>query len=210
MDSATLKRIFEPFFTTKPAGKGTGLGLATVYGIVGQHSGWIGVDSVVGKGTEFRIYLPAARPPGATAAESEPEEVQMGGHERILLVEDDAQLRDIASMCLRRHGYQVTEANSGAEALSLSASCPANFDLLITDIVMPGGVSGLQLVKTLSRNNKDLRVLIVTGYSAEDASSLSALTPAGAAYLQKPFSTETLLSAVRNTFSPQRGASICA
>ena len=143
MDAATMARIFEPFFTTKEVGKGTGLGLATVYGIVKQHEGWIEVASEVGKGSTFNVFFPASSEPvKAVAAEPFPAAQVPGGHETILVVEDEPVLRDMAHLILQDCGYQVLEAGSGAEALQVWDRHPGRIDLVLTDVVMPGGMSG--------------------------------------------------------------------
>jgi two-component system cell cycle sensor histidine kinase/response regulator CckA len=162
-------RIFEPFFTTKGIGKGTGLGLATVFGIVRQHNGWIDVDSKVGEGTTFRIYLPrVATPPRQNVLT--PELTSMpGGDETILLVEDDPSLRASMSATLLRLGYRVLEAANGLEALKTWTGRHESIQLLLTDLVMPGGITGKDLGEQISRENPRLKVIYASGYSAEVA-----------------------------------------
>ncbi len=193
MDPETRKRLFEPFFTTKPVGKGTGLGLATVYGIVKQHHGWVEVDSAPSKGSTFRIYftyhepLPHSDEPAGAAK-------VRGGAERILVVEDDEALRRSMTQCLRNSGYQVTSAASGAEALRMAGGQPPDFDLLITDIVMPGGVNGLQLAARLANLKPTLKVIAITGhYAGTEPQEL----PSDIARLPKPFTVEALLERTR-------------
>jgi two-component system, cell cycle sensor histidine kinase and response regulator CckA len=167
MDDTVLKRIFEPFFTTKEAGKGTGLGLATVYGIVGQHQGWVTVESQVGKGSSFRVYLPAAEKPVAEGAVAPKAEPARGGSETILLVEDDPAVRKTTRGFLRRWGYQVLEAEDGVKALSVWQAHQQQVDLLLTDMVMPAGISGLELAERLRATKPNLKVIISSGYSNE-------------------------------------------
>ncbi|MGE0813783.1 MAG: PAS domain S-box protein [Vicinamibacterales bacterium] len=188
-----LPRIFEPFFTTKEAGKGTGLGLATVFGIVRQHGGWLNVSSEVEQGTTFDIFLPAAS--GQTAAEAAgARPVVRGGTETVLVAEDERSVRMLISAILERRGYTVIEAASGVEALELWKTHKAAVSLLLTDLVMPDGVSGQDLARQLRIDRPDLRVVFSSGYSAEIAGrELSD----DEHFLQKPFTTDVLLQMVR-------------
>ncbi|MFO1475348.1 MAG: response regulator [Verrucomicrobiota bacterium] len=169
MDSKTLQRIFEPFFSTKEPGKGTGLGLATVYGIVKQHHGWVEVESSLGIGTTFKVYFPAAAA-GSTGSATEfvvkPEPIR-GGSETILIVEDEPGLREIVQEVMREYKYNVTVAASGAEALRLWDQAGGKFDLVLTDMIMPGGMTGMELVENLKKRKSDLRVIYTSGYSDE-------------------------------------------
>src|SRR5439155_1505637 len=196
MDSKTMERIFEPFFTTKEVGKGTGLGLATVYGIVKQHQGWIDVNSEVGKGTTFRIYLPAIASAQETNSSGPcvPSTVE-GGKEKILLVEDEPVLRELVRDILMAYQYHVTEARSGVEALRIWDEQSGNFDLLLTDIVMPGGLNGLELAEQLRQRQPDLKVIFSSGYSAE--SSGKELREDETAFLPKPYLPQQLAQKVR-------------
>ena len=181
-------RIFEPFFTTKATGRGTGLGLATVYGIIQQSGGWIEVTSEAGDGATFDIYLPAieaAHSPGPLPETSS----DAAGLETILLVEDDAAVRVLTRQALERYGYRILEAESGREALRLAESNAESIDLLITDVVMPE-LGGRELAETLVARRPKLKVLFVSGYT-EDALLRQGIAQARSAYLQKPF---TLLS----------------
>ncbi len=191
-----LPRIFEPFFTTKDIGKGTGLGLATVFGIVQQHQGWVHVYSEAGHGTTFRIYLP--RLAGMSRQEPEPPALtsMRGGHETILLVEDDAFLR--ASMCkaLSQLGYRVLEAINGVEALEVWKQHHEKIHLLLTDLVMPGGMTGKDLAERLLRENPKLKVIYVSGYSAEVAGKDFPLEE-GVNFLAKPVQAFKLAQTVR-------------
>jgi CheY-like chemotaxis protein len=198
MDATTMKRIFEPFFTTKEAGKGTGLGLATVYGIAKQHSGWIEVESQVGQGTAFRIYFPAT----AKAAEAPAEEPSLatqvrGGFETILVVEDEPVLRDLAQLILQDCGYRVVDAASGVEALTVWQQHQGNIDLLLTDMIMPDGLSGKDLAESLLTHKPELKVIFTSGYNVDDIGGDPTLKH-GSRFLQKPYSRSTLARAVRD------------
>jgi PAS domain S-box-containing protein len=202
MDEPTLKRIFEPFFTTKEVGKGTGLGLATVHGIVKQHKGWIEVESLVGQGTTFRVILPAIAAKGqggASAADSAP--IQ-GGHETILLVEDEPAVRTTIGLLLKRWGYQVLEAGDGLEAGDLWRQHRDTIDLLYTDMVLPGGVSGLELAERFRAERPRLRVLLSSGYSA-DLVKPGRLSAMDVTYVPKPCAPAALAEAVRKCLAGQ-------
>ena len=195
MDEATLKRMFEPFFTTKPSGKGTGLGLATVHGIAAQHQGWVEVESVVGEGTTFRVFLPAAEAPAPPPIEASPAKSQ-GGTETILLVEDDNQMRRMVRLTLARQGYVILEATNGAEAIQIWERQGSNVDLLLTDMVMPGGFSGAELAARLRQSKPELKVLISSGYAAELSQQEGGL-PEGISFLSKPYDPSALIKTVR-------------
>lgn len=194
MDSATLGRIFEPFFTTKEVGKGTGLGLATVYGIVKQHHGWVDVRSTVGLGTTFCIYLPAADV-GHTPPDAETKSDPSGGSETVLLVEDDSSLRRVVTQVLGRYGYTVLEAGSGIDALKVWEQQNGRIHLLLTDMVMPEGMGGLELARQLRKLKPGLKVVLSTGYSAE----LQSANPEkdGMRMLPKPYEPDALVKMVR-------------
>jgi PAS domain S-box-containing protein len=191
-----LSRLFEPFFTTKDVGKGTGLGLASVYGIVKQHEGWIEVSSRVGKGTSFRIFFPTSPLPVIPAESLPPVRPARGGGETILIVEDEPGLRDLFCLTLQGLGYRVFTECSGAKALRAWSSRLDQIDLLLTDLVMPDGISGWKLASTLQAGKPDLKAIYMSGHSAEANGHVS-----GAAkdirFLAKPFSVETLAEAVR-------------
>ncbi|MCX8155805.1 MAG: ATP-binding protein [Verrucomicrobiae bacterium] len=196
MPLEVLARIFDPFFTTKGPGKGTGLGLATVEGIVKQHEGWIEVKSEVGIGSTFTIYLPLAKSAEAAATSQGPAPRIVGGTETILLVEDEPSVRRGISNCLRRAGYQVIEAGHGAEALQIWGLRKDEIALVFTDMVLPGGMSGLELIQIMRAEQPDLRVIFSTGYSVELAEwelSLGGIF----AILPKPYTISQLTSTLR-------------
>jgi CheY-like chemotaxis protein len=197
MDMATMARIFEPFFTTKEVGKGTGLGLATVYGIVKQHEGWVEVSSEVGKGTTFIVYLPASDEPApARAARTTEAAAVRGGHETILVVEDEIVLRDLAQLILHDCGYRVLVASSGAEALQAWERQAGGIDLVVTDMVMPGGMSGLELAAKLKAIQPQLKLIFTSGYNMEK-SDTDFFRRHGALFLQKPYTRPDLANVVR-------------
>ncbi len=196
MDAKTRERIFEPFFTTKTVGKGTGLGLATVYGIVKQHKGWLEVASQPGQGTTFKIYFPAvAKSKTVPAAAPARAEMSCGGCETIFLVEDDAVLRELVREVLTQHKYRVIEAASGAEALRAWDEMKGEVDLLLTDMVMPNGVSGRELVNQLRKRRADLKVIYSSGYSEEVVGD--DFDPERAWFLPKPYNPQQLAQMVR-------------
>jgi PAS domain S-box-containing protein len=197
MDEATLGRIFEPFFTTKPAGRGTGLGLATVYGIVKQHGGWIEVQSQIGKGTTFKIYLPASDRALTPVTESATRQVVRGGQETILLVEDEPAVLAMAGGILGRLGYTVHEAASGDHAVSVWAEHGSKIQLLLTDMVMPGELNGRQLAEKLLSERPELKVMYTSGYSVDLLGNGLASTK-NFAFLQKPYHPDMLAMMVRN------------
>ncbi|MGO9477972.1 MAG: ATP-binding protein [Limisphaerales bacterium] len=197
-----LPRIFEPFFTTKEADKGAGLGLATVYGIVKQHQGWIDVSSQLEKGTTFKIFLPAIPPDGANTSIPRAKAVRAAGHEKILLVEDDADVRMVTRDVLEESGYQIWEASNGLEALSVWMTNAAKIDLLLTDVIMPGGLNGRELADRLREEQPGLKVILMSGYSLERLG----ITQSHNHILPKPFSLECLTETVRSCLDTARQA----
>lgn len=195
MDAATLQRVFEPFFTTKEVGKGTGLGLATVHGIVAQHQGWVEVESQPGSGTTFRIFLPASDKSAALAAENVKQPLAKG-HETILMVEDDPTVRRFIVQSLRVLGYRVLEAGHAPEALSLWQEHQQEIDLLLSDMVMPGGMTGLELAERLRAEKPELRIILSSGYSSVMA-QFPNMSAAGIVFLQKPYPLSLLAQRVR-------------
>ncbi|MCD6048957.1 MAG: multi-sensor hybrid histidine kinase, partial [Verrucomicrobia bacterium] len=198
-----LTRIFEPFFTTKDPGKGTGLGLATVFGIVKQHGGTVIVESEVGRGTSFQILLPVAKPLEKAAEKTTVKAKPRGGTETILLVEDDTSVRVLTRIVLERAGYRVVEASNGVEALELWSEHQDSVRLLLTDIVMPEGVSGRELAARLQTQNPKLRVVFTSGYSADIAGRELALAE-GQNFIQKPAPPHKLLETVRHSLDDAR------
>jgi PAS domain S-box-containing protein len=192
----TLAHIFEPFFTTKAPGKGTGLGLATVFGIIKQHGGAVRVTSEVGRGTTFAILIPATPDVGLAAQESKATLPPRGGSESILLVEDDEPVRRLAQRLLEVRGYRVRVARTGVEALQMWEEGDDAFDLVMTDIIMPGGVSGRDLAERLIALRPGLKVIYMSGYAGEVAGRGVHLHE-GINFLQKPFGPTSLLECVR-------------
>jgi len=198
MDNATMRRIFEPFFTTKEPGKGTGLGLATVYGIVKQHEGWIEVSSELGQGTTFRVFLPAGNKAAVTSKEIiDPTAHIQGGNETILLVEDELVLRDLAVVILRDCGYRVLEAATGVEAIEVWNRHHNAIDLVLTDMVMPEGISGVELAEKLSTQKPEIHVIFTSGYSVDEMDT-SFIRDGRGDFLQKPYTRSALAKAVRD------------
>jgi PAS domain S-box-containing protein len=195
MDAATQARIFEPFFTTKSQGRGTGLGLATVYGVVKQSGGYVWVYSEVGHGTTFKVYLPMVQAPAETKA---PEKIASGhesGTETILIVEDEQSVRELVSEYLSARGYQVLDAADGTQALEIAAAHKGKIQLLITDVVMPR-LSGRELAARLAATRPDLKVLYISGYT-DDSVFRHGVLEGGMAFLQKPFNLKALASKIR-------------
>jgi two-component system cell cycle sensor histidine kinase/response regulator CckA len=199
-----MSRIFEPFFTTKGLGKGTGLGLATVYGVMQQHNGWVTVESTVGQGTTFRAYFPREEISLPALAAGPAASALPGGHEGILLVEDEASVRDIAHAALTGLGYRVFTANSGLAALQVWELHRHEVELLLTDLVMPEGVTGRDLAHRLRESAPGLRIIYMSGYSYDVAGD-DLLLKEGLNYLPKPFDLASLARIVRNMLD--RGAS---
>jgi signal transduction histidine kinase/HAMP domain-containing protein/ActR/RegA family two-component response regulator len=199
MDPGTMARIFEPFFTTKEVGKGTGLGLATVYGIVKQHEGWIEVSSEVARGTTFNVFFPATSEPVKAPPPDTAHTARVrGGHETILVVEDEPVLRDMAHLILQDCGYQVLEAGAGAEALQVWERHPGGIDLVLTDVVMPGGMSGRELAVRLLAAHPQLKIIFTSGYNVDETNT-DFFRRGGATFLQKPYTRIVLAKAVRET-----------
>ncbi|HEV2691755.1 MAG TPA: PAS domain S-box protein [Verrucomicrobiae bacterium] len=197
-----LPKIFEPFFTTKDVGKGTGLGLATVYGIVQQHQGWINVYSEVGHGTTFRIYLPRLAK-GTDPKPAQPASMAIrGGNETILLVEDDPSLRISVRMALSRLGYRILEAPTGVKALEVWKENRDEIRLLLTDLVMPDGMTGKKLAQIVLLENPKLKVIYMSGYSAEVVGRDFPLKE-GVNFLTKPFQGLKLAQTIRDSLDLQ-------
>jgi two-component system cell cycle sensor histidine kinase/response regulator CckA len=165
MSAQTRSHLFEPFFTTKEVGKGTGLGLATAYGIVKQHRGWIDVQTEVGVGSNFKIYFPVFDKNSPLVPEVQEQPPSLTGTETILIAEDEPSLREMVSEALCLQGYRVLTAGSGPAALEIWKREPSRIDLLLTDLVMPGGMMGTDVASELRRANPALKVIYTTGYS---------------------------------------------
>jgi len=202
MDEETRKRAFEPFFTTKAEGVGTGLGLATVYGIVQQCGGWIDVASAPGQGARFTIGLPWIADRAATAAQ--PAEIPDGlrGTETVLVVEDQDEVRNLAVAVLKAHGYRVLEAANGSEAIPIAERYPGTIHLMLTDVVMPG-LNGKELADRLRPLRSDLRVLYMSGYADNVIAHEGVLDP-GVEYIPKPFTPKSLAGKVRAVLGQPR------
>jgi CheY-like chemotaxis protein len=197
MSAATQARIFEPFFTTKEAGKGTGLGLSTVFGIVQQHEGWVEVESVEDRGSSFAVHLPLHLGPHEVRASEAPRAATASGRETIVIAEDDEGVRLGAARVLRQQGYLVHEAADGRQALELLRTHAGKVDLLLSDVVMPGGLLGHDLARHLPAAPRQPRVILMSGYNTHV--DPAALEVSGVGYLSKPFDTSTLLRIVRAT-----------
>jgi CheY-like chemotaxis protein len=188
MSRETTARVFEPFYTTKPVGKGTGLGLATVYGIVKQSGGYVWVYSELGQGTTFKVYLPLAAE-GMTHAGA-PQAAPRASGEVVLVVEDEPAVRQMTSRALREFGYRVVEASDGQEALDLLGEPQTRFRLMVADVVMPG-MDGHELARRAAKLHPGLQVLFMSGYT-DDEVVRRGLLDAGQPFLQKPFTPEAL------------------
>jgi CheY-like chemotaxis protein len=196
MDHKVLQRLFEPFFTTKDVGKGTGLGLATIYGIVKQHQGWIEVQSEMGVGSTFKVFLPVAsetrNTPITPAVEPRPAQ---GGEETILVVEDETGLLELVRNVLQGYHYRVMAASSGVEALRVWDEHNGRVDLLLTDMIMPGGMTGNDLAAKLRKQKPGLKVIYTSGYSSELMGKDSGAN--NTTFLAKPYLPLQLAQAVR-------------
>jgi CheY-like chemotaxis protein len=195
MDAKTQARIFEPFFTTKEEGKGTGLGLATVYGVVKQSEGHIWVYSELGKGTTFKIYFPRIDEPAQSTATDRGKEGSLRGSETILLAEDSTLLRVLTCALLENNGYKVLAAENGMEAVKLAERFDRPIHLLLTDVVMPG-MSGRELAGRLAVERPGMRVLYMSGYTNDAIVHHGVLEP-GLFFLEKPFSQDGLMRKLR-------------
>lgn len=205
MPPETVARVFDPFFTTKQSGKGTGLGLATVYGIVKQSGGFIWVTSQLTRGTSFEIYLPAVQEPLEAVSPVSDKTEPVGGTETILLAEDDGAVRRLAAKVLRRYGYHVLEARDGEEAIAMASRHEGPIHLLVTDVIMPGR-TGRELAESLSEFRPDLGVLYCSGYSAEVRQGVGLVRDLP--LLAKPYPLKQLLHKVREILdgkAPQNG-----
>lgn len=203
MDPATLERIFEPFFTTKGVGKGTGLGLATVYGIVKQHHGWVEVNSQLGVGTTFKVFLPAVQSTAQHTEFLDQQTLVRGGGETILVVEDESSLRELVTKVLRNYGYQVLEAAHGKEALRIWQGAASKPALLLTDMMMPEGMTGWELAARIRQDAPGLKVLFTSGYSPEIFGTEVQLD-VNSNFLPKPYHPRLLARTVRSCLDSER------
>jgi CheY-like chemotaxis protein len=197
MDAATLSHVFEPFFTTKPMGKGTGLGLATVYGILKQSGGGIQVESEPGRGTEFRIYLPAEDGGIRRQKQRTASRTVAGGTETILIAEDEPDLRELTRIFLEDYGYKVIEAGSAEQAIQTAELYGEPIHLLLTDVIMPG-MSGRQLAERILSRRPQTKIVYMTGYTDDMVVQHKVLEP-GVKLLPKPFTKADLALKVRST-----------
>jgi PAS domain S-box-containing protein len=202
MTAEVLSHLFEPFFTTKEPGRGTGLGLSTVYGIVKQHRGYIDVTSEPGRGTAFAVYLPRVETRAATERPAPRDQPSLGGRETVLFVEDEVAVRDLMHRVLAKGGYTVLAAGDGLEALGLVEAHAAPIDLVVTDVIMPR-MSGPELASRLRARDPGLRLLYVSGYTADQLRSQADLG-ADAPLLPKPFTSDGLLRKVREVLDQPR------
>lgn len=199
MDRRTIAHIFEPFYTTKESGRGTGLGLSTVYGIVKQSGGHIWVYSEPGKGSTFKVYLPRVDGPIEEPHVAQPRALSKRGAETILLVEDEEEVRDLIQTVLAEHGYGVIPARDPQHAEQLAVSYAGEIHLLLTDVVMPG-TSGRELASRISSHRPGIRVLFMSGYT-ENVITSGGMLEKGLAFLQKPFSPTVLVEKVREVLN---------
>jgi CheY-like chemotaxis protein len=195
MDEKTKRHLFEPFFTTKDRGKGTGLGLATVYGIVKQSDGYIWVDSEPGRGSTFRVYLPRTERQTDSAVPAAAPVARHQGSETVLLVEDEGGVRELARRMLEHAGYRVLDAASGQDAESIFAQHRGSIDLLVSDVIMPG-MSGPDLFRRLAIAQPGLKVVYISGY-ATAAIARQLKLDRSQPHVQKPFTSDQLVSYVR-------------
>ena len=202
MDAETQSHIFEPFFTTKSQGKGTGLGLATVYGIVKQSGGFIWVYSEPGRGTTFEIYLPRVDDPLESIAGSQQDVATVGGTETVLLVEDEEPVRELMRTFLRKNGYTVLEAKNGLDALRVAEHHGGTIHLLVTDMVMPK-MGGWELADRLAVQRPGLKALYLSGYS-EHITAANANRGRRGAFVQKPFAMDVFGRRVREVLEDSR------
>jgi PAS domain S-box-containing protein len=208
MTADTLAHLFEPFFTTKARGKGTGLGLATVYGVVKQSGGYVWADSELGKGSSFKVYLPRIEEAVAVGKAPAPPVEALRGAETLLVVEDADALRKLAQALLEEHGYRVVAAANGAEALQIIEQRKVPIDLLLTDVVMPG-MNGRALAERLRQLQSGLRVLYMSGYTDSAIADHGVLDP-GTHLLHKPFTEETLIQKVGEVLDGGKGSPAAA
>jgi two-component system, cell cycle sensor histidine kinase and response regulator CckA len=200
MDAQTQSRIFEPFFTTKAQGKGTGLGLATVYGVVKQSGGFIYVYSEVGQGTTFKVYLPQVVAEVDKEVSEKPV-APASGSETILFVEDEESVRELVRDYLSAAGYHILEASDGVQALEVAAAHEGTIEILVTDVVMPR-LSGRELASRVTAERPNVKVLFISGYT-DDSIFRHGVLEGGVAYLQKPFNLKSIAQKIREVLDGQ-------
>ena len=204
MEPALVQRIFEPFFTTKEMGKGTGLGLATVYGVVKQYQGWIEVQSEVGAGSTFKIFLPASDQVAPTATDTPPlPENLQGSRETVLVAEDESALLELMQYVLGQYNYNILTASSATQALKVWEENQGRVDLLLTDVVMPGGISGRELAAELKKRKPELKVILTSGFNA--AMMKSEPSTGETTFLPKPYLPDTAAKLIRETLDAEAG-----
>ncbi len=206
MKEEVLKKAFDPFFTTKEVGKGTGLGLASAQGIVTDSGGWMEVDSKSGEGTIFRIYLPVTEADAVDVEDRSVAKIAEQGEGTVLLVEDEKSVREVVSSVLRLHGYRVLEADDSESALSLFNKFKRDIDILITDVMLPGKLNGVQIAKSLRDERPELSVLLMSGYIQEAIRKRSSL-PENTSFIPKPFTTRALLQIIKDSLHPDKNLS---
>ncbi|HEV2318822.1 MAG TPA: response regulator [Verrucomicrobiae bacterium] len=207
MEPALMQRIFEPFFTTKEMGKGTGLGLATVYGVVKQYQGWVEVQSEVGTGSTFRVFLPASDPaaPAPVTPPAQPENIQ-GGRETVLVAEDEGALLELMQYVLGQYNYTILTASSASEALQVWDAHQGRIDLLLTDVIMPGGMSGRELAAELKKRKPDLKVILTSGFNAAMMGKEPRM--GDTTFLPKPYLPDTAAKLIRDTLAANSKAPV--
>jgi two-component system cell cycle sensor histidine kinase/response regulator CckA len=202
MDPQTLSHVFEPFFTTKDVGKGTGLGLATVYGIVKQSDGYIRVSSVLGEGSRFEVYLPEVHDPVPEPKEAERPLPESDHGETILVAEDEDAVRALTCRILRKRGYHVLEARDGREAIEVASKHDGNIRLLVTDVIMPR-LGGRELSENLSQLIPAIKVLFMSGYTDDQLLQRGVLQSGSGNFLEKPFTPDALARKVREVLETE-------
>jgi CheY-like chemotaxis protein len=207
MSEAVKARIFEPFFTTKEMGKGTGLGLATVFGIVKQNNGYIWIYSEEGRGSTFKVYLPRVAQASSRPARPRWTEPLPQGSETILLVEDEQTVRELIAEMLRRQGYQVLEAKDGLEALELAGQLNGTLSLLVTDVIMPR-MNGKELANKMVQVHPHVKTLFISGYT-DDMIARHGVLEAGVEFIEKPFSSASLVNRVHQVLQGTVRATSC-
>jgi CheY-like chemotaxis protein len=207
MDAETQTHVFEPFFSTKELGKGTGLGLASVYGVVQQSGGWVSFRSQVGHGSSFSIHLPEASTEPAFAASHPAAALQSKATETILVVEDEDEIRDMVREYLERKGYTVVAANNGSDALQVAQRYKGSIHLLLTDIVMPQ-VGGHELAQQIKGMRPRIKILFTSGYAEHATLDDTTAGHSAAAILQKPYPLNTLASRIRQMLDSAATATV--